>query len=432
MPKKAIRVPAARTGRGVRWTLEVTANVDGAAQAAKTSSARGPAKSEKKPARVERSNSGEKTGARNTASKQAAAKSKTRRKAPRLSDAATTHVVIAPAPAIVAPAVTLPQSSMPMAPEFDSPPVWSAPSAWDHSSAASSEGTPATPTPRLPESADASRQPHDVPAAIVGTVQADPVVSSQLVSRKGLPVGSRTGHQNAVKMVAAAVIAVAIVTALALTRDPSARSSVALSAAPATSSSSPVAADAPIDGVSRRTDQESRKSELTSSPAAIPATLNPQTKLVPEKTKPARDARLTTTATSPSMSVATIPVAPPVAAPVPDTPIVKPVTAEANVAPAVLETSRSASAQPSVSITGCLETDGERFRLTETDGADAPKSRGWRSGFLKKKSAPVELVALSDPAALRKYVGHRVVATGPLESRSLQVRSFQPSGAMCD
>jgi hypothetical protein len=87
-----------------------------------------------------------------------------------------------------------------------------------------------------------------------------------------------------------------------------------------------------------------------------------------------------------------------------------------------------------VTITGCLETavDEDRFRLTDTEGADAPKARGWRSGFLKKRSAPVELVQPSDVAALRHLVGHRVVATGLLSNRELRVRSLESAGHSCD
>ena len=42
-----------------------------------------------------------------------------------------------------------------------------------------------------------------------------------------------------------------------------------------------------------------------------------------------------------------------------------------------------------VTITGCLEvsTSGDTFRLTDTEGVDAPKSRSWRSGFFKKRGA---------------------------------------------
>jgi hypothetical protein len=85
-------------------------------------------------------------------------------------------------------------------------------------------------------------------------------------------------------------------------------------------------------------------------------------------------------------------------------------------------------------MSGCLEAtvDGDQFRLTDTEGGDAPKARSWRSGFLKKRSAPVDLVELSDPVALRKYVGRRVVATGQLVGRELRVRSFQAAGGSCN
>jgi hypothetical protein len=87
-----------------------------------------------------------------------------------------------------------------------------------------------------------------------------------------------------------------------------------------------------------------------------------------------------------------------------------------------------------VTITGCLETtvDGSEFRLTDTEGIDAPKTRSWRSGFLKKRAAPVQLIELSDPRELQKYVGRRVVATGLLTSRELRVRSLQSAGASCN
>lgn len=90
--------------------------------------------------------------------------------------------------------------------------------------------------------------------------------------------------------------------------------------------------------------------------------------------------------------------------------------------------------QAPVTITGCLEStsDGNEFRLTDTDGDGAPKARGWRSGFIKKRPAPVDLVGLPDPARSRAYVGQRVVATGLLASRELRVRSLAPAGSLCD
>ena len=87
-----------------------------------------------------------------------------------------------------------------------------------------------------------------------------------------------------------------------------------------------------------------------------------------------------------------------------------------------------------VTLTGCLEatTDGSRFRLTDTEGAQAPKARSWRSGFLNKRRAPVELVELPELSEARKYVGHRVAATGLLASRELRVRSLESAGSPCD
>jgi hypothetical protein len=87
-----------------------------------------------------------------------------------------------------------------------------------------------------------------------------------------------------------------------------------------------------------------------------------------------------------------------------------------------------------VTITGCLEStvEGDQFRLTDTQGADAPKARGWRSGFLKKRSAPVALVEPPDRTLLQQHVGHRVVATGQLTNRDLHLRTLDSAGASCD
>jgi hypothetical protein len=87
-----------------------------------------------------------------------------------------------------------------------------------------------------------------------------------------------------------------------------------------------------------------------------------------------------------------------------------------------------------VTITGCLEVsvDEERFRLTDTEGANAPKARSWRSGFLRKRSAPMDLVELADPLTAQQYVGKRVVATGLVENRQMHVRSLQAAGPSCN
>jgi hypothetical protein len=94
----------------------------------------------------------------------------------------------------------------------------------------------------------------------------------------------------------------------------------------------------------------------------------------------------------------------------------------------------ASAANQTVTISGCLEmtVDGDQFRLTDTDGADAPKARSWKSGFLKKGSAPVDLVDFSEAPMLRKYVGHRVLATGLLSGKQLRLRSVQPGGSSCE
>ena len=91
--------------------------------------------------------------------------------------------------------------------------------------------------------------------------------------------------------------------------------------------------------------------------------------------------------------------------------------------------------QPSsVTIMGCLETSttGDEYRLTDTEGADAPKSRGWRTGFLKKRTVPVALVEAPDRVPLESSVGKRVAATGLLASRELRVSALRVVDASCD
>ena len=91
------------------------------------------------------------------------------------------------------------------------------------------------------------------------------------------------------------------------------------------------------------------------------------------------------------------------------------------------------AAPGTVTVTGCLENSGNNaFRLSDTEGADAPRSRSWRSGFLRKRSTSVELVAPPDPYTLKTEVGHRIAATGQLTSRELRVTSVQVIGARCN
>jgi hypothetical protein len=102
--------------------------------------------------------------------------------------------------------------------------------------------------------------------------------------------------------------------------------------------------------------------------------------------------------------------------------------------PAAPSSSAATATRSEVTITGCLEisTDGDEFRLADTEGADAPKSRSWRTGFLRKRTAPVNLAGARDPVTLKKNVGKRVTATGFLADRELQVSSLRVLGASCN
>jgi hypothetical protein len=105
------------------------------------------------------------------------------------------------------------------------------------------------------------------------------------------------------------------------------------------------------------------------------------------------------------------------------------------VSQAIDSLSAAESEPPPVTITGCLEisTTGDEFRLTDTDGTDVPKSRGWRTAFLKKRAAPVTLVNALGGQALKSNVGKRVAATGLLASRELTVNTpLRVVDASCD
>jgi hypothetical protein len=85
-----------------------------------------------------------------------------------------------------------------------------------------------------------------------------------------------------------------------------------------------------------------------------------------------------------------------------------------------------------VTIQGCLQAGNEGFWLKDTSGADAPASRSWKSGFLKKRSASVEVVDATDSLRLANYLGQHVAATGLLTNRRLQVRSLHRVAGSCN
>jgi hypothetical protein len=106
-----------------------------------------------------------------------------------------------------------------------------------------------------------------------------------------------------------------------------------------------------------------------------------------------------------------------------------------------METTPNAASEPTskvavqtvtaVTITGCLANDEDTFVLRDTSGADAPKSRNWRSGFLKKRPATIELFDATHALRLPSYVGQRVAATGMLINHEMRAQSVQRLAASC-
>jgi hypothetical protein len=85
----------------------------------------------------------------------------------------------------------------------------------------------------------------------------------------------------------------------------------------------------------------------------------------------------------------------------------------------------------SATVTGCLEQRNQTFRLTETSGSQAPKSRSWKSGFMKKTPAPIAVVDAGGRLGLPGHVGERVSVTGQLNDREMRASSVKRV-AECD
>lgn len=85
-----------------------------------------------------------------------------------------------------------------------------------------------------------------------------------------------------------------------------------------------------------------------------------------------------------------------------------------------------------VTLSGCLEQDDDVFRLKDTEGLNAPKSRSWKSGFLRKKAARVDVVDASNRLRLQNHVGHRVSVTGLLYEKELLANSVKRISNSCE
>ena len=129
----------------------------------------------------------------------------------------------------------------------------------------------------------------------------------------------------------------------------------------------------------------------------------------------------------------------PTAAPVVETKSVsvEPVVEREPVREPIAETKAGLQPEPAetqavaATIAGCLAQDAGRFVLKNVSGDDAPKTRSWKSGFLRKRSQTVELIDQAGTKRLAPYVGQRIETTGVLEEREMRVKSLRVQGA-CD
>jgi hypothetical protein len=84
-----------------------------------------------------------------------------------------------------------------------------------------------------------------------------------------------------------------------------------------------------------------------------------------------------------------------------------------------------------VTITGCLEQDDDVFKLKNTEGTDAPQSRSWKSGFLKKRPATITVVDASHRWKLEKHVGERISVSGSLVEHEMTLKSLSRVTTSC-
>src|SRR5918995_1522227 len=87
----------------------------------------------------------------------------------------------------------------------------------------------------------------------------------------------------------------------------------------------------------------------------------------------------------------------------------------------------------STTVTGCLELrDDGMFQLKDPDGEHAPKARSWKSGFVKKGSAKIDVFDAGNRLKLGTHVGTRVSISGLLTDRQLRARSLESTSEACE
>ncbi len=84
-----------------------------------------------------------------------------------------------------------------------------------------------------------------------------------------------------------------------------------------------------------------------------------------------------------------------------------------------------------VTLTGCLERHGDDYRLKDAGGPEAPRTRSWKSGFLKKSTPAIDVVDASNRLRLKDHIGERVSVTGVLNDREMQARTLKNVATSC-
>jgi gas vesicle protein len=94
--------------------------------------------------------------------------------------------------------------------------------------------------------------------------------------------------------------------------------------------------------------------------------------------------------------------------------------------PAESRTAAKAPKAESVTLTGCLHADGNKYVLTE------PKGRTWKTAWIMKSNKKVEVMSTSSGPKLKDHVGHEVTLTGVRNGDShVQAKSIKHVAASC-
>jgi len=108
--------------------------------------------------------------------------------------------------------------------------------------------------------------------------------------------------------------------------------------------------------------------------------------------------------------------------------------AAAKAAPAKAATAKVAApaVEPGETLTGCLEADGAKYKLTDLKGVQTAKGRSWKTGFITKKAKDVELVGASSTLKLKDHVGHKISVVGVKDGEThFKARSIKQLPGSC-